>query len=80
MAEHGTGKLPLPALTVTAYTAKRGKKRKTEEEKKESKRQQHVRRDQNGINIGYAFTRWRTLRDCLGLTLDAQLAVFLLDR
>uniref|UniRef100_A0A4W6BL10 Uncharacterized protein n=1 Tax=Lates calcarifer TaxID=8187 RepID=A0A4W6BL10_LATCA len=32
------------------------------------------------VNIGEAFQRWRDLRELLGLKLDADVALFLLDR
>uniref|UniRef100_A0A672GGW7 Uncharacterized protein n=1 Tax=Salarias fasciatus TaxID=181472 RepID=A0A672GGW7_SALFA len=44
-----------------------------------TKRLQDQKRSQHRINLGAAFTRWRALRDRLGITLDQQLAVLLLD-
>ncbi|XP_029946095.1 uncharacterized protein LOC115387508 isoform X2 [Salarias fasciatus] len=73
-------KQPIPRLATTAYTAKEPKQRKTVEEKKATKRLQDQKRSQHRINLGAAFTRWRALRDRLGITLDQQLAVLLLDR
>ncbi|XP_029945028.1 cilia- and flagella-associated protein 251-like [Salarias fasciatus] len=72
-------KQPIPRLATTAYTAKEPKQRKTVEEKKATKRLQDQKRSQHRINLGAAFTRWRALRDRLGITLDQQLAVLLLD-
>ena len=80
MADGGLGKIAIPALATTAYTAKQPKKRKTELEKKESKRKTDHIRSKTRVNIGIAFEKWRELRDSLGLKLDSELATLLLDR
>ncbi|KAJ0001779.1 hypothetical protein NQD34_001575 [Periophthalmus magnuspinnatus] len=78
-SEHQTEKFPIPVLDVTAYTAKQPKKKKSLEERKNAKRLKDVRRAKTRINIGSSHSSWRNLRDCLGLTLDSQLAALLLD-
>lgn len=73
------GKLAIPPLATTAYTSKQPKKRKTDFSKRESKRESDNKRNKTRVNIGEAFQRWRDLRDCIGLTLDSELAALLLD-
>ncbi|XP_037634268.1 uncharacterized protein si:ch211-40k21.5 [Sebastes umbrosus] len=80
MAEQPTGKLAIPALAATAYTSKQPKKRKTDFSRRQSKRESDNKRNKTRVNIGEAFQRWRDLRDSIGLTLDSELAVLLLDR
>lgn len=74
------GKVPITALTTTAYTAKRANKRKTDTEKRESKRESDNRQNKCRVNIGQAYPRWRELCDSIGLKLDSELADLLLDR
>ncbi|CAL1589576.1 unnamed protein product [Knipowitschia caucasica] len=79
MAAHPSGKLPLPTLVVTAYTAKQPKKSRSLAEKIDAKRTKDKLRAKTRINIGSAHAPWRKLRDGLGLALDSQLARLLLD-
>uniref|UniRef100_A0A8C2GDT3 Uncharacterized protein n=1 Tax=Cyprinus carpio TaxID=7962 RepID=A0A8C2GDT3_CYPCA len=37
-------------------------------------------RSKTHVNFGSAFQRWRGLKECEGLRLDAEVALFLLDR
>ncbi len=79
-AQGSTGKVAIPPLAVTAYTAKQSKRRKTDEEKRDLKRKSDQKRNKTRMNIGTSYSRWRDLRDRLGLNLDSKLAVVLLDR
>ncbi|XP_059192919.1 zinc finger protein 35-like isoform X2 [Centropristis striata] len=79
MAENPSTKVAIPALAKTAYTAKQAKRRKTVSLKREAKRESDNKRNKTRINIGEAFQRWRDLRDCIGLKLDSELAILLLD-
>uniref|UniRef100_A0A672MYI9 Uncharacterized protein n=1 Tax=Sinocyclocheilus grahami TaxID=75366 RepID=A0A672MYI9_SINGR len=47
---------------------------------KRRKRLQNKRRSRTRVNIGSAFQRWRELQEWEGLRLDAEVALFLLDR
>lgn len=80
MAENHAGKIALPRLATTAYTTKHPKKKKTEFDKMKSKRELDRKRNKTRINIGEAFQRWRELRDGIGLSMDSDLAVLLLDK
>ncbi|XP_047435159.1 uncharacterized protein LOC125004540 [Mugil cephalus] len=71
------GKMAIPATVFTAKQATR--KRKSDFEQKLSKGLSDNRRNKCRINIGQAYTRWRELRDSIGLRLDAELAVLLMD-
>ncbi|XP_035516428.1 uncharacterized protein LOC118327246 [Morone saxatilis] len=79
MAEIPAGKVAIPALATTAYTTKLPKRRKTDLTRRTAKRESDYRRNKTRVNIGEAFQRWRELRKCLGLSLDSELAVLLLD-
>ncbi|XP_060908901.1 uncharacterized protein LOC132985721 isoform X2 [Labrus mixtus] len=74
------GKLPIPPLPTTAYTAKGAKRTKTLAEKKALKEALNKKRDQTRVNIGDSFQRWRQLRESELLKSDAEVARFLLDR
>ncbi|XP_076590535.1 uncharacterized protein LOC143322950 [Chaetodon auriga] len=74
-----TGKLPIPPLPTTAYTAKTKKKKMTGEEKQTKKKELDRARDKTRINIGVAFHEWRELRVLKGFKTDSELATFLLD-
>uniref|UniRef100_A0A8C4HQN8 Uncharacterized protein n=1 Tax=Dicentrarchus labrax TaxID=13489 RepID=A0A8C4HQN8_DICLA len=52
---------------------------KTDLTRRTAKRESDYRRNKTRVNIGEAFQRWRELRKCLGLSLDSELAVLLLD-
>lgn len=80
MADDRTGKIAIPRLETSAFSAKQPKKRKTDSSKRESKRQSDNKCNKTRINIGVAFQRWREVRDNIGLKLDSELAVLLLDR
>lgn len=73
-------KRPIPPLPTTAYTTKTNKKRKTEEEKNIRRKEVDRARNKTRVNVGVAFDRWREVRDLTGFHLDADLAMFLLDR
>ncbi|XP_074476528.1 uncharacterized protein LOC141758774 isoform X2 [Sebastes fasciatus] len=55
-------------------------KKKDRLSRRQSKRESDNKRNKTRVNIGEAFQRWRDLRDSIGLTLDSELAVLLLDR
>ncbi|XP_070826977.1 uncharacterized protein [Chaetodon trifascialis] len=74
-----TGKLPIPPLPTTAYTAKTTKKKKAGLERQTKKKELDRARDKTRINIGAAFQGWRELRDLKGFKTDSELATFLLD-
>ena len=80
MADDRTGKTAIPRLETPAFSAKQPKKRKTDSSKRGSERQSDNKRNKTCINIGVAFQRWREVRDNIGLKLDSELAVLLLDR
>ncbi|XP_026177256.1 uncharacterized protein LOC113138747 [Mastacembelus armatus] len=72
-------KIPIPALAETAYTLKKGKRRKTFAEKEERRKETNRARFKSRIYIGMAFTRWRELREERHFQTDTDLALFLLD-
>ncbi|XP_034543281.1 uncharacterized protein LOC117815585 [Notolabrus celidotus] len=80
MAEIPAGKVAIPALAVTAYTAKKSKHFKTLAAKQEAKKALDDKRSKTRVNIGRVFDKWRELRDHMGLRLDCELAVLLMDR
>ncbi|XP_034542867.1 zinc finger protein 391-like [Notolabrus celidotus] len=79
MAEIPAGKVAIPALAVTAYTAKKSKHFKTLAAKQEAKKALDDKRSKTRVNIGRVFDKWRELRDHMGLRLDCELAVLLMD-
>ncbi|KAF3695393.1 hypothetical protein EXN66_Car011069 [Channa argus] len=79
MAESQTIKFPIPALPETAYTAKKGKRRKTLAEKEERRKETDKARFKSRIYIGMAFPRWRELREEKNFQTDTDLALYLLD-
>ena len=68
-------KLPLPPLLAPVHPFKKARKRKTENEKAATKKKLENARGKTRINIGFAFQRWRQLRELNGLKSDAMVAV-----